>query len=70
MIDPATNTAVGAPIPVGETPIGIAFNENNGFVYVANQDSDTVSVIAPLATTYSDGCNGTLDNGDQTAYAQ
>ena len=35
VIDPATNTVV-ATIPVGSSPIGIAFNPDNGFMYVAN----------------------------------
>ena len=32
-------------IPVGEYPLGIAFNPRNGNLYVANTNDDTVSVI-------------------------
>ena len=49
------------------SPQGIAFNPNNGFLYVPNANINRVSVIAPLTTTYSDGCNGTIDNAGQTA---
>jgi DNA-binding beta-propeller fold protein YncE len=66
VIDPATNTVV-ATIPVGDAPRGIAFNPNNGNLYVANIDSNSVSVIAPLTTTFSEGCNGTIDSAGQTA---
>jgi YVTN family beta-propeller protein len=66
VIDPATNTVV-ATIPVGANPIGIAFNPNNGFLYVTNFGSNTVSVIVPLTTTFSEGCNGTIDAAGQTA---
>jgi DNA-binding beta-propeller fold protein YncE len=47
--------------------ISVAFNEDNVFIYVANQGSNIVYVIAPLTTTFSDGCNGTFDNAGQTA---
>jgi DNA-binding beta-propeller fold protein YncE len=66
VINPATNTVV-ATIPVGTNPIGVAFNEDNGFVYVANFFGNTVSVIAPLTTAFSEGCNGTIDAAGQTA---
>jgi YVTN family beta-propeller protein len=36
IIDGATNTVV-AIILVGFFPAGVAFNENNGFMYVANK---------------------------------
>jgi YVTN family beta-propeller protein len=67
VIDGATNTVVGTPIQVGRGPGGIAFNPNNGNLYVTNNFDRTVSVIAPLTTTYSNGCNGAIDNGGQTA---
>ena len=66
MIDGTTNT-VTATIPVGSTPFGVAFNPDNGDLYVTNPGSNTVSVIAPLTTTYSAGCTGTMDNGGQSA---
>ena len=59
VIDGMTNTVIGT-IPVGTGPVGIAFNRNNGFVYVDNSGPNTVSVIAPLTTTLSSGCNGTI----------
>ena len=40
-----------ATIPVGSSPAGIAFNPDNGFLYVANLDSNTVSVIDPATNT-------------------
>jgi YVTN family beta-propeller protein len=67
VINGATNTVVGTPIPVGNGPFGIAFDPNNGFLYVTNSFDDTVSVIAPLTTTFSEGCNGTFSNAGQTA---
>ena len=54
-------------IPVGSTPIGIAFNPDNGDMYVTSAGSDNVSVIAPLTMTFSEGCNGTIDSVGQTA---
>ena len=32
-------------IPVGNTPMGVAFDSDNGYTYVTNVDSNTVSVI-------------------------
>jgi DNA-binding beta-propeller fold protein YncE len=66
VIDPSTNIVV-VTIPVGNAPFFIAFNPDNGFLYVTNGLSDTVSVIAPLTTTFSDGCNGTIASAGQTA---
>jgi YVTN family beta-propeller protein len=40
-----------ATITVGGSPIGIAFNPDNGFMYVANSGSNTVSVINPVTNT-------------------
>ncbi len=45
VIDTATNTAVGAPIPVGQGPLGVAVNPAGTRVYVTNNDSNNVSVI-------------------------
>ena len=45
MIDTATNTVVGAPIPVGTNPFGLAVTPKGGFAYVANSGSSSVSVI-------------------------
>ncbi len=67
MIDSTTNTVVGTPIPTGDFPAGIAFNSDNGLLYVANRNGNTVSVIAPLTTTFSEGCNGTIGSAGQTA---
>ena len=66
MIDPSTNTVVGT-IFVGSGPIDIAFNSNNGFLYVANLASNTVSVVTPLTTIFYSGCDGTISNAGQTA---
>jgi DNA-binding beta-propeller fold protein YncE len=46
--------------------ISVAFNEGNGFMYMANQGSNTVSVIALVTTTFSDGYNGTFGYAGQT----
>ena len=37
--------SVIATIPVGNLPVLIAFNPDNGDMYVVNHESDTVSVI-------------------------
>jgi YVTN family beta-propeller protein len=62
VIDSTTNTVV-ASIPVGTGPEGIAFNPNNGDMYVANEGSFNVSVIAPLTATFSNGYNGMINAG-------
>jgi YVTN family beta-propeller protein len=38
-------------IPVGTFPFDVAFNPDNGFLYVANAGSNTVSVIDPATNT-------------------
>ena len=48
-------------------PYDIAFNPDNGDLYVVNQGDNTVSVIGPLTTTFSEGCNGTIGSGGQAA---
>jgi len=35
--------------------------------YVTSQRGNTVSGIAPLTTTFSEGCNGTINNTGQKA---
>nr|WP_231862559.1 hypothetical protein [Mycobacterium canetti] len=45
VIDTATNTVTGSPIPVGVGPVGVAVNPVTGEVYVTNSLDDTVSVI-------------------------
>ena len=51
VIDTATNTVVGAPIPVGTSPRGIAINSAGTRVYVANPGSNNVSVIDAATNT-------------------
>jgi YVTN family beta-propeller protein len=46
VIATTTNTVVGSPITVGATPRGVAVTPDGSKVYVANQGSSTVSVIA------------------------
>src|SRR5215207_3503022 len=41
----ALGESVIAVIPVGEFPQALAFNPSNNYIYVANRDSGTVSVI-------------------------
>ncbi|MES4902205.1 MULTISPECIES: IPT/TIG domain-containing protein [unclassified Streptomyces] len=43
--------AAGTTIPVGVTPQGVAVSPNGARVYVANQASNTVSVIDPVGNT-------------------
>ena len=56
VIDGKTNTVIGSPIPVGDHSSGIAFNPNNGDLYVANGGPTTgccgtVSVIEGKTNT-------------------
>jgi len=51
VIDTATNTVVGSPIPVGTNPVGVAATPAGRFAYVANANSDTVSVISTATNT-------------------
>jgi YVTN family beta-propeller protein len=46
-----TQGFVISTIPVGVLPSGIVFNPNNGFMYVANEGSNSVSVINPATNT-------------------
>jgi YVTN family beta-propeller protein len=39
------------PLPAGSAPFGMAFNPNNGNMYVTNFNSDSVSVINPSTNT-------------------
>ena len=43
VIDMATNSVIGAPIPVGAGPVGVAANPAGTRVYVTNNPSNTVS---------------------------
>ncbi len=45
VIDTASDTVVGDPIPVGGGPAGVAVNPDGSQVYVSNQDNNTVTVI-------------------------
>src|SRR6516162_2325563 len=51
VIDTATNTVVGSPIPVGRSPFGVAVTPDGSKVYVANSLSGTVSVIDTATNT-------------------
>jgi YVTN family beta-propeller protein len=50
VINGTTNTVV-ANIPVGLGPNGIAYNQNNGDVYVANSVNETISIVDGLENT-------------------
>ncbi|WP_278314758.1 YncE family protein [Lolliginicoccus levis] len=45
VIDTATNTVTGAPVPVGGAPLGVAITPDGSRAYIANKDSANVSVI-------------------------
>jgi YVTN family beta-propeller protein len=45
VIDTATNTVVGLPIPVGKEPFGVDVTPDGKHAYVANRGSNNVSVI-------------------------
>jgi YVTN family beta-propeller protein len=51
VIDTATNTVVGSPIPVGVGPFGVAVTPDGSKVYVTNATGNTVSVIATATNT-------------------
>jgi YVTN family beta-propeller protein len=51
VIDTATNTVVGTPIPVGGLPNGVAITPDGTHAYVANAGGNTVSVIATATNT-------------------
>lgn len=51
VLDPATNTVIGRPIPVGRRPQGIAVTADGRHVYVADSDSSTMSVIDTQSRT-------------------
>jgi YVTN family beta-propeller protein len=46
-----TSNALVETIPIGSGPNGIAYNQNNGNVYVANSINGIVSVISGLTNT-------------------
>ena len=45
VIDPATNSTVGPPIPVGQEPVAIAYDGTS--LWVANYVDDTVTRLPP-----------------------
>src|SRR5215467_14560911 len=53
VIDTATNTVIGSPIPVGLAPLGVAVTPDGSKVYVANSGAATVSVIDTATNTVS-----------------
>jgi DNA-binding beta-propeller fold protein YncE len=52
VINGTTNTIV-ANIPVGIGPFGIAYDQDNGDVYVANSINGTISIVDGLENTVS-----------------
>lgn len=53
VLDTATNTVVGSPIPVGQEPYGVAVNQQGSRVYVSNQIDKTISVIDTALLPYT-----------------
>jgi YVTN family beta-propeller protein len=51
VIDTATNTVVGTPIPVGDSPFLVAVAPDGKHAYVTNLTSNTVSVIDTASNT-------------------
>jgi YVTN family beta-propeller protein len=51
VIDTATNTVVGSPIPVGSVPETLAVTPDGTKVYVTNNFDTTVSVIKTATNT-------------------
>jgi len=51
VIDTATNTVVGSPIPVGKDPYGIAITPDGSKVFVTNAADNSVSVISTATNT-------------------
>ncbi|MRB43435.1 YncE family protein, partial [Bacillus thuringiensis] len=51
VIDLATNTVIGLPIPVGDGPDSIAITPDGSRAYVANFLGDSVSVINTTSNT-------------------
>jgi YVTN family beta-propeller protein len=51
VIDTATNTVIGSPIPVGSAPEGVAVTPDGSTIYVANLGANTVSVIDTATNT-------------------
>jgi len=47
VINSSSNTVTNT-ILVGRTPIGLAYNPINNSIYVANSDSNTVTVIKEI----------------------
>ena len=45
VIDASNNNTLIKEIKVGDSPISLEFNSPNNYLYVANRDSGTVSVI-------------------------
>ncbi|MGE3284776.1 MAG: beta-propeller fold lactonase family protein [Pseudonocardia sp.] len=54
VVDAASRTTVGGPVPVGPKPIGITLGAAPGTVYVAERDADAVTVVDTTARTVGD----------------
>jgi YVTN family beta-propeller protein len=67
VIDTATNTVIGSPIPVGTDPHGIAITPDGSRAYVTNLADGNVSVISTATNTVIDtvtvGGVGSLPQG-------
>src|SRR5258708_4080336 len=53
VIATATNTAIGSPIPVGLSPLGVAVTPDRSKGYVTNHGANTVSVIHTATNSVS-----------------
>ena len=57
LIDTATNTVVGSPILVGDSPAGVAITPDGARVYVANANGTSVSTFDVATATVTVPCS-------------
>jgi YVTN family beta-propeller protein len=62
VIDTATNTVIGSPIPVGALPQSIAVDPTGTHAYVVNSADGTISVIDTATNTVASTIQVSIDN--------
>ena len=58
---------VATTMLVDSEPVGLAFNQYNGLLYMANNKGKSIFAIATPTITYSGESNGTIDIAGLTA---